>query len=60
MAAMMATGLWEGTTRMEDGAAYKWLFDAVFIPLNHVCAAGFYIASAAFRAFRARNAEHLQ
>ena len=23
-----------GTTHMEDGAAYKWLFDAVFIPLN--------------------------
>ena len=59
MGLMMTIGFWEGTSRMEDGGVYKWLFDSIFIPLNATMFSllAFYIASAAFRAFRARNAE---
>lgn len=41
------------------GASYKWVFDYAFVPLNATMFAllAFYIASAAFRAFRARNLE---
>ena len=59
MVIMMIIGFWEGTQRMSDGMVYKWLFDFVFIPLSATMFSllAFYIASAAFRAFRARNAE---
>ena len=59
MTGMMIIGFWEGPERMETGMIYKWLFDFVLIPLNATMFAllAFYIASAAFRAFRARNAE---
>ena len=59
MVAMMAFGFINGADRMKDGFAYKWLFDFLFMPLNKTMFAllAFYIASAAFRAFRARNTE---
>ena len=59
MVIMMVIGFVEYKDRMNDGQVYKWLFDFVFIPLNATMFAllAFYIASAAFRAFRARNAE---
>ncbi|MEE2960905.1 MAG: hypothetical protein VYA34_09180 [Myxococcota bacterium] len=52
-------GFWEAGPRMEDGMVYKWLFDFLLVPLNATMFSllAFYIASAAFRAFRARNAE---
>ncbi len=42
-----------------DGRAYTWIYDHVFAPCNATMFAllAFFVASAAFRAFRARNAE---
>jgi hypothetical protein len=59
LAATLVVGFAGGTGRLESGQAYKWLFDFVFVPLNATMFAllAFYIASAAFRAFRARNLE---
>lgn len=59
LAATLVIGFMGGTERLEDGQGYKWLFDFVFVPLNATMFAllAFYIASAAFRAFRARNLE---
>ena len=55
----LGIGLYSGTGRQDDGEHYKWLFDYMFVPLNATMFAllAFYIASAAFRAFRARNLE---
>ncbi|MCO4772584.1 MAG: hypothetical protein KDA24_21305 [Deltaproteobacteria bacterium] len=55
----LVVGFMGGTDRLSNGQAYKWLFDFVFVPLNATMFAllAFYIASAAFRAFRARNLE---
>ncbi len=55
----LIVGFSDGANRLENGMAYKWVFDFVFIPLNATMFAllAFYIASAAFRAFRARNVE---
>jgi len=59
IATMMIPGFIGGETRLQDGQMYKWLFDFVFVPLDATMFAllAFYIASAAFRAFRARNLE---
>jgi hypothetical protein len=55
--ATLVVGFIGGQERLEAGMAYKWVFDFVFIPLNATMFAllAFFIASAAFRAFRARN-----
>jgi len=59
LVATLVVGFAGGADRLNDGEAYKWVFDFVFIPLNATMFAllAFYIASAAFRAFRARNIE---
>jgi hypothetical protein len=59
LAVTLGIGLYSGTGRQGDGQSYKWLFDYMFVPLNATMFAllAFYIASAAFRAFRARNLE---
>ena len=48
-----------GEARLEDGESFKWIFDYMFVPLNATMFSllAFFIASAAFRAFRARNSE---
>ena len=57
MVVTLVFGLAEGMQRNDDGMAYKWIFDHLLIPLNATMFSllAFYIASAAFRAFRARN-----
>ncbi len=60
MAGMIATlvaGFSGGYQRLDDGYAYRWIYDFILVPLNATMFAllAFYIASAAFRAFRARN-----
>ncbi|MFG0335397.1 MAG: hypothetical protein ACF8TS_18715 [Maioricimonas sp. JB049] len=51
---------WAGSYDQE-GAAFWWLYEYLFLPLSATMFAmlAFYIASAAFRAFRAKNAEAL-
>lgn len=53
--AMVVAGFWQG----KDGRVFTYLFDNVFAPANATMFAllAFFIASAAFRAFRARNLE---
>jgi hypothetical protein len=57
--AMLVAGFMGGESRLDDGQSFKWLFDYFFVPLNATMFAllAFFIASAAFRAFRARNTE---
>lgn len=52
---MMALGFWEG----KEGRYFTYVYDYVFAPANATMFAllAFFIASAAFRAFRARNLE---
>ena len=54
---MLAAGLIGGPNRLESGQVYQWIYDYFLIPLNATMFSllAFYIASAAFRAFRARN-----
>lgn len=57
--ATLVAGAISGEQRHDAGTLYKWVYDFVFVPLNSTMFAllAFYIASAAFRAFRARNLE---
>lgn len=59
LAAMLTVGFMGGEDRLETGQGFKWMFDYFFVPLNATMFSllAFFIASAAFRAFRARNAE---
>ena len=52
-------GFVAGEQRQEPGQIYKWIYDSVYTPLAGTMFAllAFFIASAAFRAFRARNLE---
>ena len=42
-----------------EGGLFKWMFDSIFTPLSATMFAllAFYVASASYRAFRARNFE---
>ncbi len=57
--ATLAAGFHAGENRRDAGTLFDWLYDFMFVPLNATMFAllAFYIASAAFRAFRARNLE---
>jgi len=63
LAVTLVVGFRDGTARLDPGMevtfSYKWIFDFLYIPLSATMFAllAFYIASAGFRAFRARNAE---
>lgn len=59
LALTLLAGALGGEGRHGEGTIYKWLYDYVFVPLNATMFAllAFYIASAGFRAFRARNVE---
>ncbi len=59
LAVTLVAGFVSGEHRDQAGTLYKWIYDFLFIPLNATMFAllAFYIASAAFRAFRARNLE---
>ncbi|MBI5805083.1 hypothetical protein HZA73_03465 [candidate division TA06 bacterium] len=56
LAFMMVLGLFWG---IKEGTAYYWLYDNVMAPLSSAMFSllAFFIASAAYRAFRARNKE---
>ncbi len=56
---MLIAGFLGGEDRLEAGYSFKWMFDYLFVPLNATMFSllAFFIASAAFRAFRARNTE---
>lgn len=62
LAATLACGLFifpQGGTSLDPGTAFDWIFNNVFTPLSAATYSllAFFIASASFRAFKARSAE---
>lgn len=61
IAVTMAVGFWSGGESKADGAptAFGWLYDYTMVPLQGTMFSilAFFIASAAYRAFRARSPE---
>ncbi|MBN1901928.1 hypothetical protein JW926_11455 [Candidatus Sumerlaeota bacterium] len=59
MMGMILVGLWDLAMRghVSAGSEFQYLFDVIYTPLSATMFAllAFYVASAAFRAFRARN-----
>jgi len=57
LVATLIAGFSGGYQRLGDGYSYRWIYDFILVPLNATMFSllAFYIASAAFRAFRARN-----
>lgn len=57
--AMVIIGFAEGEGSREPGTRFSWLFDYVYTPLSSTMFAilAFFVASASYRAFRARNLE---
>jgi hypothetical protein len=56
---MTLSGLWAGQSYSEAGTTFDWLYRNAFIPLSSTMFAllAFFVASASYRAFRARNME---
>ena len=56
---MTAAGLFGGRNYQNPGTSFYYLFFNIFFPLNSTMFAilGFFVASASYRAFRARNKE---
>ncbi len=56
---MLVAGFWGGRTSQDPGTAFDWLYSWVYTPLSATMYAilAFFIASASYRAFRARNTE---
>jgi hypothetical protein len=56
---MAGIGFWEGEGFREPGTNFDWLYVNVYIPLSSTMFAilAFFVASASYRAFRARNLE---
>ncbi len=52
-------GLWEGEGFREAGTRFDWLYNYMYIPLSATMFSilAFFVASASYRAFRARNTE---
>jgi len=55
----VSVGLWEGRDFMEFGTSYYYLYDRIYYPLMATMFSilAFFIGSASYRAFRARNLE---
>lgn len=58
---MMAIGFSEGVRYSDDGSKFQWMYNRVYSPMSATMFAllAFFIASAAFRAFRIRSFEAL-
>jgi hypothetical protein len=58
---MMAIGFSEGAHYSDDGSKFQWMYNRVYSPMSATMFAllAFFIASAAFRAFRIRSFEAL-
>lgn len=56
---MVAFGFWFGKDSREPGLAFIWMYDYVYTPLSATMFAilAFFVGSASYRAFRARNLE---
>ena len=56
---MVIVGFWEGRGFMNPGTTFYYLYDILYYPLNATMFSilAFFVASASYRAFRARNKE---
>lgn len=56
---MVVFGFWQGRASREAGTAFNWMYDFAYTPLSATMFAilAFFVGSASYRAFRARNLE---
>ena len=59
MIVMMAIGFSEGTAYLDTGTKFSWMYNNLYVPMQSTMFSllAFYIASAAFRAFRIRTVD---